>query len=901
LARKLNVHNKDLMDLCVELNIDVKSHLSSITESDHARLLEALRKRSGRAESSSASDRAAAGVARAIRREDYIPASGVTARAPDMTKLVRPAEPVAPPADAKTAARKPVPARPVTKIETKPAPTVASPPPVPAPPATPPTPAAQQPKMRISPEVVKSIMRDRGQPLPAAAPPAPAAAPAPPPPSPVAAQAKAVERMEPAPPPASPSPKPPAVEMPGQKPKSPPAERGRRKERPREEERPQPHRAGAVAGREERQKRRGKRAEERRAERSEEELVHGLEAVTDVTPAQRIARIRRKGPIQVMPGSIKPRPTHAALVPPISVRTLSEAIGIRANDILRKLMGMNVMAVINSVLEPDVAQLVASEFGVEVSLKREADFEEQLFQPAASSHPDALKPRAPVVTFLGHVDHGKTSLLDAIRKTNIVATEAGGITQHLRAWQVRQDGRSVTFLDTPGHEAFTSMRARGAQVTDVVVLVVAADDGVMPQTEEAINHARAAEVPIVVAINKVDLPSANVQKVFQQLATHNLIPDDWDPVNGVPCVQTSAISGQGLDKLVETLAVVAELRELKADPELPAAGTCLEASLTEGRGVLATLLVQHGTLHRGDLVLCGESYGRVKAMYDDRSQSIREAGPSVPVKVSGLDAVPGAGEKFVVTEDLDKAREIAERRRNRVRTQELTERRHVTLETLFSRMTEQRHKELRLILRADVRGSIEAICKELDKFEHPEVTIRRLHTAVGAITESDVLLADASDAVVIGFNVVPDQRARLLAEEKGVEIRRYDIIYELANDLRKALEGLLKPELRQVETGRALVQDTFKISRAGTVAGCRVLQGVVERSSKVRLIRDGRVIYPDPGSSKEVGIASLKRFKDDVREVREGFECGIKIAGYDDLKVGDVIEAYRTDELQRTL
>jgi translation initiation factor IF-2 len=587
------------------------------------------------------------------------------------------------------------------------------------------------------------------------------------------------------------------------------------------------------------------------------------------------------------------------LHPPVTVRALSEAAGIKATDILRKLMGMNIIANINAAMDDETANLIGMELGIELEIKKPPTLEEQVWADAPEDRPEDLKLRPPVVAFLGHVDHGKTSLLDSLRKSNVVASEAGGITQHIGAYQVQHGDKRVTFLDTPGHEAFTAMRARGANVTDIVILVVAADDGLMPQTEEAISHAKAAGVPIIVAVNKVDLPNANVQKVRQQLSSLGLLPQDWG--GDTEFVETSATMRIGLEKLLETIVLTAELHELKANPDKGAAGTCLEASLHETRGVLATFLVREGTLRRGDLVLCGQAYGRVKAMFDDHDQPIKEAGPACPVVVTGLDIVPAAGDRFMVMEDLDKTRTIASERRSKQRTEALAQSRHVTLETLMSRMTETQVSELRLIIRADVRGSIEAINKEMAKLEHSEVKVRVLHAAVGGITESDVILADASDAVIIGFHVVPDERARSLAEEKGVEIRRYDIIYQLTDDIRKSLEGMLTPELHEVELGRALVQQVFKLSRVGAVAGCRVLQGTVERSGKVRLIREGRVIYPEPGSGKEVGIASLKRVKDDVREVREGFECGIKIAGYDDVKEGDVIEVYRVQETQRTL
>jgi translation initiation factor IF-2 len=550
---------------------------------------------------------------------------------------------------------------------------------------------------------------------------------------------------------------------------------------------------------------------------------------------------------------------------------------------------------INSIVSPEMADTIALEFGCELEIKRPVDLESEVLTAAKADNPEDLVPRAPIVTIMGHVDHGKTSLLDKIRSSNVAATEAGGITQVIRAWRVEHGGKPVTFLDTPGHEAFTKMRARGAQVTDIAVIVVAADDGVMPQTEEAISHAKAAGVPIVVAINKVDLPNANLNRTRQQLYGQSLIPDTMG--GDTPFVETSAATGKGIDELLDMLALVAELKELKANPNKPGAGTCLEAMLSEGEGVLATLLVQDGTLRKGDIILCGSTSGRVRAMYDDTGRPITEAGPSVPVRVTGLDEVPNADDPFHVVADLSVSREIAGRRKEKQLEASQLKRTPVKLENL----TETKLTELKVILKADFRGSIEAIRKELEKFQHAEVGIRVLHAAIGGITESDVQLALTSpdDTILVGFNVVPDDRAMALADERGVQIRQYDIIYNLTDDIRSALQGKLKPREEIIHLGRAVVRETFKISRVGTIAGCYVTQGTIERSAKVRLIREGVVVYPP--SDKSVGLESLKRFKEDAREVREGFECGIKIAGYDDVKVGDVIEAYRVEQVQRTL
>jgi translation initiation factor IF-2 len=594
------------------------------------------------------------------------------------------------------------------------------------------------------------------------------------------------------------------------------------------------------------------------------------------------------------------RKSRAQIEPPITVRGLSEVIGIRANDLIKRMLtSLGQPVTINATLDDETAQMLAMEFGVELDVVYEQTAEDELLASMETDEDGSAEDlvlRPPIITILGHVDHGKTSLLDRIRKANVVATESGGITQHIGAYQVEHAGKLITFVDTPGHEAFTAMRARGANVTDIVVLVVAADDGVMPQTKEAIDHAKAAEVPIVVALNKIDLPNvdnaANLNKIYNELAQQGLTPEEWG--GDTPVVKTSTLTGQGIEDLLATLDALAELHELKANPNRSATGTCLEASISEGRGVIATILVQDGTLHVGDVIVCGDGFGRVRALFDDKGRSVAQAGPSTPVEVSGLDAVPTAGEKFAVVDDISRAREIAETRRSRTRGHSLGERQAITLENLYSKMAEQKVKSLNLILKADVQGSLEALIKELEKLENAEVPIRVLLKGVGGITESDILLADASQAIVIGFRVAPEDRAISLADEKKIEIRRYDIIYQVTDEIKKAVEGMLVPEIKEVHLGRAVVRQVFKISKVGTVAGCFVTQGVIERSGKARLIREGREIYK--GS-----IDALKRFKDDVREVREGFECGIKISNFDDLKIDDVIEAYRIDIIRRTL
>jgi translation initiation factor IF-2 len=650
----------------------------------------------------------------------------------------------------------------------------------------------------------------------------------------------------------------------------------------------------AIPGREERQKKRNIRAEERKS--AKVEIVDGKINVLeeeDQHKGKTLTRVKLR-----QKAIIKPRPTSLEMDAPITIRLLSEELGIRAVELMFKLKEHGVQAnlTINSVIDAEMAQLVALDFKCDLKVKAPQTDEQRYLETIdPPDRPEDLVLRAPIVTVMGHVDHGKTSLLDRIRRSNVVATEAGGITQVIRAWRVEHSGKPVTFLDTPGHEAFTKMRARGAQVTDVAVIVVAADDGVMPQTEEAIAHAKAAGVSLVVAINKIDLPSANVMRTRQQLYGLDVLPDNMG--GQTPFIETSAATGKGIDELLETLALVAELKELKANPKKHAKGTCLEAMLTEGEGVLATLLVRDGTLRKGDVILCGAASGRVRQVYNDMGQPIQEAGPSVPVRITGLGIVPEAGDTFQVLPHLNVAADYADSRREKMRATSVSKRPPLTLE----RLIETKIDELKVILKTDFRGSIEAIRKELDKLQHAEVRVRILEAGIGAITENDVWLALASpeDTMIVGFNAVPDDRALSFAEERGVKIHEYNIIYNLTNDIRAALEGKLKPREEVVHLGRAIVRDVFKISRVGTIGGCYVTQGNIKRNAKVRVIRDGVVIFPPPDRS--AGLESLKRFKEDVGEVREGFECGMKVAGYDDIKIGDVIEAYRVDHVQRTL
>src|SRR5262245_50656762 len=575
----------------------------------------------------------------------------------------------------------------------------------------------------------------------------------------------------------------------------------------------------------------------------------------------------------------------------ITVADLAKAMGVKASDVLKKLLDMGMMATINQALDHDTAALVAAEFEHQVE-NVAFDVEQMLESVEAAGGEEKAFARAPVVTMMGHVDHGKTSLLDAIRSTEVAAGEAGGITQHIGAYTVDVGGRQVTFLDTPGHEAFTAMRARGAKVTDIVVLVVAADDGVMPQTVEAINHARAAEVPIIVALNKVDKSDANPERVRQELANHGLAPEDWG--GDTIMVPVSAKTKDGIQQLLDMLLLQADVLELKANPERLAKGTIVEARLDRGRGPVATVLVQEGTLHPGDAFVCGTQYGRVRAMVNDKGQRIEAAGPATPVEILGLGGVPEAGDTFVSVADDQKARQVAEHRRSKQREAEMAKTAKVSLDDLYQQIQTGEVKELKVVLKADVQGSVEAMTEALRRLSTDDVRVNVLHGSVGGITESDVLLASASNAIIIGFNVRPEPKAAGLAEREGVDIRLYTIIYEALNDVRDALEGLLEPTLQEKVLGRAEVRQTFTVSGVGTVAGCFVSDGKIPRGAKARLLRDHVVV-------NDGRIATLKRFKEDVREVASGYECGMSLEGYHDVKVGDVIEAHEVEEVARRL
>ncbi|EPZ39199.1 MULTISPECIES: translation initiation factor IF-2 [Anoxybacillus] len=573
----------------------------------------------------------------------------------------------------------------------------------------------------------------------------------------------------------------------------------------------------------------------------------------------------------------------------LTVAELAKKLGKEPSEIIKKLFMLGIIATINKDLDKDAIELICSDYGVEVEEKVTID-ETEFETIEIVDHPEDLVERPPVVTIMGHVDHGKTTLLDSIRHTKVTEQEAGGITQHIGAYQVVVNGKKITFLDTPGHEAFTTMRARGAQVTDIVILVVAADDGVMPQTVEAINHAKAAKVPIIVAVNKIDKPTANPDRVMQELMEYELVPEEWGG-DTIYC-KLSALTGEGIDNLLEMILLVSEMEELKANPNRRATGTVIEAKLDKGRGPVATLLVQSGTLRVGDPIVVGYTYGRVRAMTNDLGRRVKEAGPSTPVEITGLNEVPQAGDRFMVFEDEKKARQIGEARAQKQIVQQRSVKARVSLDDLFEKIKQGEMKELNIIVKADVQGSVEALVAALQKIEVEGVRVKIIHSGVGAVTEYDIMLASASNAIVIGFNVRPDANAKRVAEAEKVDIRLHRIIYKVIEEIEAAMKGMLDPEYEEKVIGQAEVRQTFKVSKVGTIAGCYVTDGKITRDSSVRLIRQGIVVY-------EGQIDTLKRYKDDVKEVAQGYECGITIKNFNDIKEGDVIEAYMMQEVER--
>ena len=595
------------------------------------------------------------------------------------------------------------------------------------------------------------------------------------------------------------------------------------------------------------------------------------------TEAQRLARIaeqRKKQQIKI------------TVPEEITVGDLAKLLRMTATEVIKKLMSLGVMATVNEVIDYDTAEIVATELGAKVEKEVVVTIEDQIIEEEVEDDENAVT-RPPVVCVMGHVDHGKTSILDAIRNTEVTSTEAGGITQAIGAYQVDVDGQKITFLDTPGHAAFTAMRARGAMATDIAVLVVAADDGIMPQTVEAINHAKAAGVEIIVAINKMDKEGANPDKVMQQLTEHELVPEEWG--GDVICVPVSAKTKMGIDKLLETILLVSEMAELKANPDRQAKGVVIEAKLDKGRGPIATLLVQNGTLNAGDIVVAGTAVGKIRAMSDYHGKPIETAGPSVPVEIMGLDSAPMSGDEFNAVSDEKLARALVEQRKAKAKEEEFKLFQKVTLDTLFDTISEGEMKELNIIVKADVQGSVEAVKQSLLKIENNEVNVKIVHGAVGAVSESDVMLAEASKAIIVAFNTGVDQIAADNAKRDGVEIKQYDIIYDAIEDIERAMRGMRAPKYRDVDTGEVEVREVYKISSAGTIAGSLVTSGTIKRDGKVRVIRNGKQIA-------DVKLANLKRFKDEVKEVSSGYECGISLDGWDDIQSGDILQAYIVEE-----
>lgn len=612
----------------------------------------------------------------------------------------------------------------------------------------------------------------------------------------------------------------------------------------------------------------------------------------DETESNKRRQTKPKKNRDLPPKHIPPRAVLTSITIPesITVKNLAEALKKTSSEIIKKLMNYGLMATLNEEIDFDTASIIADEYGVKTEKAVIISEEDILFDDSEETDPDKLVPRPPVVVVMGHVDHGKTSLLDAIRSTHVIESEAGGITQHIGAYMVKINDRNITFLDTPGHEAFTAMRARGAQVTDIAILVVAADDGVMPQTVEAINHAKAADVSIIVAINKIDKPGANPDRVKQELTQHGLVPEEWG--GDVICVNVSAKKRENIDQLLEMVLLTADMLELKADPNRQAKGTVIEAKLDKNRGPLATLLVQRGTLKVGDSLVTGATVGRIRAMIDDKGNMVKSAGPSTPVEILGLSEVPEAGELFYAIEDEKVARHLAEKRKMQQKEKQLNATSKVSLDDLFKQIQEGNVKELNLIIKADVQGSVEAVKQSLEKLSNDEVRIKVIHDGVGAITESDVTLADVSNAIIIGFNVRPGANAAAAAENAGVDMRMYRVIYDAIEDIEAAMKGLLEPTFKEVVLGHTEVRQIFKVSGVGTIAGCYVLDGKITRNSDVRVIRDGVVIH-------EGKLASLKRFKDDVKEVLQGFECGIALEKFNDIKEKDIIESYTMEEVKQ--
>jgi translation initiation factor IF-2 len=900
LAKELDVTSKQILDKCRAEGMDLKNHMATLKAGQVATIRDWFSEAASTTSVETA-EHVNLGEAREVarkqrrRRTKELPEQPVEAEEPaaEPPPQVEEATPEAP--------SEPVEPQPQPLPEPEPQPepvVVVAEPPEPEPQAPPPPPAEPEPQQAAAqvqppppePPKTKPPVRPVGPQLV---------------PKPAQLKGPRVVRVErpdfvdrPRAP--RPGPRPPRPGAPGMAPPAPPTGTVRRPTRkPVVVDEEEDAKGGAAAKQRRSPRRRGGRSADSGTDSTlqawrDRDLAERSERLAAATTGSGLRRHRAS--VSTKPSEASGPSVRAGVVEveePITVKSLAAATGLKGTMLIRKLMELGVMVTLNQAIDRETAQTVVAEYGVELSVAKPKTAEELLAENLAKRPAGELVTRAPVVTFLGHVDHGKTSLLDRIRNATVASGEAGGITQHIGAYRYDIGDKHVVFLDTPGHEAFTAMRARGANMTDVVVLVVAADDGVMPQTVEALSHAKAANVPIVVALNKIDIPGANIQRVLGQLAEHGLQPREWG--GSVEVIRTSATTGEGIDSLVETLSLEAELLELKAEVDAPGSGYVIEAKMDSGLGVLARLLVRNGTLKVGDVLLAGRGYGRVRQMLDSHGRQIDQAPPATPVEVSGLDEMPEAGDRFYVTDGIEQAREVADDRRERARTQALAAPPPRTLDELAKRIEAGESNELAVIIKTDVQGSAEALTGSLRKLVTEEVRLKVLHCAVGGISTGDVMLAEASSALIIGFNVVPDAAARTMAESKGIDIRLYRIIYDVIEDIRKALEEGLAPEVRQEVSGHAEVRQTFKVSRVGTIAGCYVTDGVAQRSAKVRITRNNVVIEDNRT------LESLKRFKDDAREVRAGLECGLKIAGYDDVKEGDVLEFYQVKEVARTL
>jgi translation initiation factor IF-2 len=906
LARELEIKAKVLIDYLPEIGVTEKKTHSSSIDVDHAVLVRKHFHEIADAEAAAEAEKlakAAAAKARPVARPAAPPpppverpAPPVAAKAaPEAPAAAVPAHPVAPPARPPIPAKPPLasPAAAIAPPVAPPASTVVAKPVAATPIAIPAArqPAAAQPKPAIPQRPAATPPSAR----PSAAAPKPVLGPMPKLPQKPSIQAPASARVEtPA------SARPAASSRPGSAPAGRPGAPSRFPARPgsRPSGPPRPGgapllgpkpAAGAPVGKAEPGKplyvrkpaqTRGRPLIEKRFAEGERKL-HPVRTRTGPGAG-------RTAQAEAIPAPVKREPRAVIITEGITVRELAEKLDIRAKELLKALLDKGVFASINQALDTQTATTLAEAFSGIVQV---VTFEEQQVQEETSKEEQTgnLVPRAPVVTVMGHVDHGKTSLLDAIRETNVAAGESGGITQHIGASEVHVDGRRIVFIDTPGHEAFTRMRARGAKVTDIVVLVVGADDGVMPQTEEAIDHARAAKVPIVVAINKIDKPDSQPERVKRQLSDRGLMPEDWG--GDTVMVEVSAKTKQNIPRLLEMILLVGDLRELKANPEAPASGTVLESRVDKGRGPVATVLVQNGTLHVGDVFVCGAVYGKVRALFNDRGQPIKDAAPATPVEVLGLQGVPDAGDQFQVADEA-KARHIVEYRQAKLREAALAKSSsgRLTLDQLHEQLKAGEVKELMLLVKADVQGSVEVLNEMLPKLSTDQVKVKIVRASVGGITEADVLLASTSNAIIVGFNVRADRKASDIAQQEGVDIRFHTIIYELTDELKKAMTGLLTPVMKEAYLGRAEVRDTFRVKGTGMIAGCMVQDGTIKRDAEVRVIRDSVVIYTGK-------VVSLRRFKDDVNEVRTGFECGIGISNFNDVKVGDILECFIVERL----